>query len=108
MKNILKRILIVEDETIVALDLQNSLKLLGYNVVGTASSGADAIAKAEKMQPDLVLMDIILNGDMDGVQAAETIHSMLDVPVVFLTACADDKTLDRAKVSEPFGNCTAR
>lgn len=98
-----KRILVVEDETIVALDLQSSLTLLGYEVVGTASSGEEAIAKAESTRPDLVLMDIILNGDMDGVQAAETIHSMLNVPVIFLTACADEKTLDRAKVSQPFG-----
>jgi diguanylate cyclase (GGDEF)-like protein/PAS domain S-box-containing protein len=98
-----KRILVVEDETIVALDLQNSLKVLGYEVVGTASSGADAIAKAESRRPDLVLMDIILKGDMDGVQTAETIHSLLDVPVIFLTACADDATLQRAKVTEPFG-----
>ncbi len=65
------RILIVEDETIVALDLKNSLKVLGYDVVGTASSGEEAIAKADQTRPDLVLMDIILKGRMDGVQAAE-------------------------------------
>ena len=97
------RILVVEDETIVALDLQNSLKILGYEVVGTASNGPDAIAKATKTRPDLVLMDIILQGDMDGVQTAEAIHAQLNVPVIFLTACADEKTLQRAKVTEPFG-----
>jgi diguanylate cyclase (GGDEF)-like protein/PAS domain S-box-containing protein len=98
-----KRVLVVEDETIVALDLQSSLKILGYDVVGTASSGAEAIAKAEDTRPDLVLMDIILKGPMDGIQTAEAIHSRLDVPVIFLTACADDKTLQRAKVTDPFG-----
>jgi len=97
------RILVVEDETIVALDLQSSLKILGYEVVGTASNGPDAIAKANKTRPDLVLMDIILQGEMDGVQTAEAIHSQLNIPVIFLTACADEKTLQRAKVTEPFG-----
>lgn len=98
-----KRILVVEDETIVSLDLQNSLKILGYKVVGAASNGPEAIAKAESTRPDLVLMDIILKGDMDGVQAAEAIHARLNVPVIFLTACADEATLHRAKVTEPFG-----
>ena len=98
-----KRILVVEDETIVSLDLQNSLKILGYKVVGAASNGPDAIAKAESARPDLVLMDIILKGDMDGVQTAEAIHARLNVPVIFLTACADEATLQRAKVTEPFG-----
>lgn len=97
-----KRILVVEDETIVALDLQNSLKILGYEVVGIASTGTEAIAKAESETPDLILMDIMLKGDMDGIQAAESIHSFLDVPVIFLTACADELTLNSAKVTEPF------
>lgn len=97
------RILVVEDETIVALDLQNSLTLLGYHVVGTASTGTAAISKALSTQPDLVLMDIILRGDMDGIQTAEEIHSQLSIPVIFLTACADEATLQRAKVTEPFG-----
>ncbi len=97
------RILVVEDESIVALDIKNSLNILGYEVVGHASSGEDAIARAMETRPDLVLMDIILKGEMDGIQAAETIRARLDVPVIFLTACADDKTLNRAKVTEPFG-----
>jgi len=97
------RILVVEDETIVALDLQNSLKILGYEVVGTATSGAEAIAKAEQTHPDLVLMDIILKGNMDGIQTADVIHSRMDVPVIFLTACTDENTLQRAKITEPFG-----
>jgi len=97
-----KRILVVEDETIVALDLQNSLKILGYNVIDVASTGLDAIAKAESERPDLVLMDIILKGEMDGIHAAESIRSRLDVPIIFLTACADELTLNSAKVTEPF------
>jgi diguanylate cyclase (GGDEF)-like protein/PAS domain S-box-containing protein len=102
-KAIPKRVLVVEDETIVSMDLQNSLKCLGYEVVGAAVSGPEAIAKAEASRPDLVLMDIILKGEMDGVQTAETIHARLGIPVIFLTACADEKTLHRAKVTEPFG-----
>jgi diguanylate cyclase (GGDEF)-like protein/PAS domain S-box-containing protein len=102
-ESVQKRILVVEDETIVSLDLQNSLKILGYEVVGAASNGPEAIAKAESTRPDLVLMDIILKGDMDGVQTAEAIHARLNVPVIFLTACADEATLQRAKVTEPFG-----
>ena len=102
-ESVQKRILVVEDETIVSLDLQNSLKILGYKVVGAASNGPEAIAKAESTRPDLVLMDIILKGDMDGVQTAEAIHARLNVPVIFLTACADETTLQRAKVTEPFG-----
>ncbi len=96
------RILVVEDETIVALDLQNSLKILGYDVIGIASTGSEAVAKAGSERPDLILMDIILKGDMDGIQAAENIRLFLDVPVIFLTACADDLTLNSAKVTEPF------
>ena len=102
-ESVQKRILVVEDETIVSLDLQNSLKILGYKVVGAASNGPEAIAKAESTRPDLVLMDIILKGDMDGVHTAEAIHARLNVPVIFLTACADEATLQRAKVTEPFG-----
>ena len=102
-ESVQKRILVVEDETIVSLDLQNSLKILGYKVVGAASNGPEAIAKAESTRPDLVLMDIILKGDMDGIHTAEAIHARLNVPVIFLTACADEATLQRAKVTEPFG-----
>lgn len=93
----------VEDETIVALDLQNSLKILGYEVVGTAANGPDAIARANQTRPDLVLMDIILQGEMDGIEAAEIIHSQLNIPIIFLTASTDENTLQRAKITEPFG-----
>lgn len=99
----LKKILIVEDESILCLDIQNRVKALGYEVVGTANSGEEAIQKVKESHPDLVLMDIMLRGKMDGVQAAEEIRSQVDVPVIYLTAYADEKTLTRAKMTEPFG-----
>ncbi len=97
------QILIVEDESVVALDLQSSLERLGYEAPVAVSSGEEAIAEAEEARPDLVLMDIMLEGDMDGVEAAEQIHERFKIPVVYLTAFADDDTLRRAKITEPFG-----
>ena len=76
---------------------------MGYSVVAVSSSGEEAIEKAEKTQPDLVLMDIMLAGAMDGVEAAEQIHDQLHIPVIFLTAYADDHILERAKRAEPYG-----
>src|SRR5689334_12153209 len=97
------RIMIVEDERIVAKDLQFRLQGLGYQVAAMASEGHDAISKATAQRPNLVLMDIRIEGDMDGIQTAEAIRSELDIPVVFLTAYADQATLARAKITEPFG-----
>jgi CheY-like chemotaxis protein len=97
------RILVVEDETIVSLDIQNRLRMLGYEVVGAAVSGEEAIEKAGLHRPDLVLMDIMLDGNMDGIAAAERIRGRLHIPVIYLTAHADTYTLHRAKVTEPFG-----
>ncbi len=97
------RILVVEDESIVALDIQSRLKNLGYTVSAIASSGEEAIHKVAETQPDLVLMDIKLKGQMDGVKTAEQIRARFDVPVVYLTAYADEATLQRVKVTEPFG-----
>ena len=97
------KILVVEDEGIVAADIQSTLKSLGYDVPAIAFSGEEAIKKVEEIQPDLVLMDIVLRGDMDGIQAAEEIHNRFNIPVVYLTAYADDKILQRAKITEPFG-----
>ncbi len=97
------QILIVEDEGIIAKDIQNTLEGLGYAVPAIASSGEGAIKKAAEALPDLVLMDIVLEGHMDGVEAAEQIRDRLDIPVVYLTAYADNKTLQRAKVTEPYG-----
>ncbi len=97
------KILIVEDEAIVARHIENSLKSLGYAVLGIARSGEQALQKTSQASPDLVLMDIHLKGDLDGVEAAERIRSRFDVPVVYLTAYADERTVERAKLSEPFG-----
>ena len=98
-----KQILIVEDERIVAEDIKGSLQRLGYSVSGTAISGEEAIKKAKEVQPDLVLADIVLKGEMDGIEAASIISSRFDIPVVYLTAYSDDKTLERAKITELFG-----
>ncbi|MEH2264489.1 hybrid sensor histidine kinase/response regulator [Nostoc sp.] len=97
------RILVVEDEVIVARTIASQLSQLGYIVTGTASSGKVAIAKASETQPELVLMDIILKGEMDGIATASQIREQLDVPVIFLTAHGDDHTLERAKITQPFG-----
>ncbi|MEG4048513.1 ATP-binding protein [Microcoleus sp. Pol17_C1] len=97
------QILVVEDEVIVAQDIAGRLKKLGYGVTATVSSGEEAIQKAVENPPDLVLMDIVLKGDMDGVTAAEKIKTNKNVPTVFLTAYADDQTLQRAKLTDPFG-----
>jgi signal transduction histidine kinase/GGDEF domain-containing protein len=98
-----KQILVVEDESIVAIDIQKTLQNLGYDVPAVVPSGQAAIEKAGKDRPDLVLMDIVLKGQMDGIEAAEQIHSRFNIPVVYLTAYADDKILKRAKITEPFG-----
>lgn len=97
------KILVVEDEVIVAEDIGFRLKKLGYIVTATVASGEEAIEKIAENRPDLVLMDIVLKGDMDGVTAAEKIRNRVDIPTVFLTAYADDQTLQRAKLTNPFG-----
>jgi two-component system, cell cycle sensor histidine kinase and response regulator CckA len=97
------RILVVEDERIVARSLRKQLSALGYEVVGSVSSGEEAIGQAGGLQPDLVLMDINLEGNMDGVEAAAIIRNRFQLPVVFLTAYSNKEILTRAKVTEPFG-----
>ncbi|MEG5171386.1 ATP-binding protein [Microcoleus sp. B3-D7] len=97
------KILVVEDEVIVAQDIAGRLKKLGYAVTATVSSGEEAIQKVLENPPDLVLMDIVLKGEIDGVKAAEKIRTNRNVPTVFLTAYADDKTLQRAKLTDPLG-----
>ncbi|MBI3950019.1 MAG: sigma 54-interacting transcriptional regulator [Acidobacteria bacterium] len=96
-------VLVVEDETSLADLVEHKLKSLGYSVAAKAPSGEEAIRKVAETSPDLVLMDIVLEGEMDGVEAAELIRSRFDIPVVYMTACADDATLERAKVTEPYG-----
>jgi two-component system, cell cycle sensor histidine kinase and response regulator CckA len=98
-----KRILIVEDERVVAEDLKRLLVKLGYSVVGVASRGDEAIRKVEAEKPDLVLMDIRIEGPQDGIEVAEYIYAHFDVPVSYLTAYADKPTLERAKATLPFG-----
>ncbi len=97
------RILVVEDEAIIARDLQKRLQAQGYIVTSAVSTGEDAILKAKTDTPDLVLMDIVLLGDMDGIEAAGRIRALLDIPVVYVTAYADEKILERAKITEPYG-----
>jgi light-regulated signal transduction histidine kinase (bacteriophytochrome) len=94
------RILVVEDERILALDLAETLDELGYTVVGVASRGEEAIELAGRLDPQLIVMDVRLAGEIDGITAAETIRDEHDVPVVFLTAHADDDTLHRATSSD--------
>lgn len=96
-------VLVVEDESIVAKDIQQSLIKLGYNVVGTASTGEKALALANELRPDIILMDIMLKGPMSGIDASAEIKKNLSIPVIFLTAYADESTLSKAKVTEPFG-----
>jgi PAS domain S-box-containing protein/putative nucleotidyltransferase with HDIG domain len=100
------RILVVEDESVVAVDVERLLGSLGYSVAGRVSSGMTAIQAVKDKRPDLVLMDIKLEGEMDGIETAEKIHDVFDVPVVYLTAYADEKTLERAKATDPFGYIT--
>ncbi len=97
------QILIVEDERIVAEDVKTKLEHVGYAVAGIVNSGEESVKKAEILKPDLVLMDIVLEGKMDGIEAAAEILSKLNIPVVYLTAYSDKKTLKKAKVTEPFG-----
>src|SRR4051812_6190232 len=96
-------IFIVEDESIVAKDIQNSLTKLGYNVVGFANNGKDAIERITELMPDLVLMDIMIKGNLTGIDVSEKIKETMNIPVIFLTAYADESTLSRAKITEPYG-----
>ena len=97
------KLLVVEDEGIVAMDIADRLTAMGYEVIGSAGSGKEAIALVEKKRPDLILMDIVIEGDFDGVATASYIHKHYQVPVVFLTANSDPRTLNRAKATSPFG-----
>ena len=96
-------ILIVEDEQIVAMDLRNDLENNGFKIVGQTNNGNDAILKATELNPDLVMMDIGLKGEIDGVEAAMKIREQFNLPVIFLTAFANDATIERARLAEPYG-----
>ena len=96
-------ILIVEDEGIIALDLKKKLESLGYSVCAIADNAADALHHAEHLRPALVLMDITIRGDRDGIEVAEEIRRWFHLPVMFLTSHSDKDTLERARITEPFG-----
>ena len=103
MENLKTKILIVEDEAIVAKNIEKHLLNAGYKVVGLATKAEELIEKAETKKPDLVLMDIKLKGKMDGIDAANKIRESLRLPVIFLTSYTDDETFQRAKLTDPFG-----
>jgi CheY-like chemotaxis protein len=97
------QILVVEDSKLVSNIIQKSLKRLGYDVSAAVSSGEEAIKKVAFKRPDLVLMDIVLEGKMDGIETANKIHSLFNVPVIYLTGHDEEKFLEKAKIAEPFG-----
>ena len=99
-------LLVVEDEAVVAMDIAGQLRDMGYRVCGCVDNGRDAIARARADRPDLVLMDVVLRGDMDGIAAAAAIGAELQIPILFLTAYSDDQTVDRAAGAMPYGYLT--
>ena len=98
-----EKIMVVEDEWVVADQLCRDLKDLGYTVCSTASTGDEAIRKAEADRPDLILMDIVLKGKMNGIEAADRIASQFNIPVLYLTAYTNSEYIERAKQTNPFG-----
>ncbi len=97
------KILIVEDENIVAMDIKDRAEVLGYHVTDVIKTGEGALTSVARNKPDLVLMDIVLKGEMDGIETAQQICKEHDIPVVYLTSYSDEKTIKRAKITEPFG-----
>lgn len=96
-------VLVVEDELIVSKDIQNTLTKLGYHVVGSAATGEKALSLVKSETPDIVLMDIMLKGDLNGIETAKNIKANFNIPVIFLTSYADEATLNKAKLAEPYG-----
>ena len=97
------RIMVVDDEAVIALRLQQRLTSMGFDVTGVAYSGEEAVETARDLRPDLILMDIMIPGKLDGIAAAKIVKAELDIPVVFLTAHSEDKIIERAKQAEPYG-----
>ena len=97
------RILIVEDEAIIAMEIESSLKNLGYDVTAVVNSGDNAVLKAKEEEPDLILMDIHIQGEKDGIDTAIEIKSITDIPIVFISGHTDEEKLERAKLSMPYG-----
>ena len=98
----MSKILVVDDEAIITMQLEERLTAMGYTVAGMASTGEDAIDKARRLSPDLVLMDIVMPGKLNGIEAAKSIAEM-DIPVVFVTSYADDAIIEKAKQVGPYG-----
>jgi CheY-like chemotaxis protein/DNA-binding PadR family transcriptional regulator len=99
----MSKILVVDDEAIITMQLEERLTAMGYTVTGMAASGEDAVDKARRLKPDLVLMDIVMPGKMNGIEAAKIIRKELDIPVVFVTSYADDAIIEKAKSVRPYG-----
>ena len=99
----MSKIMVVDDEVIVTTQLEERLSLLGYEVVGRASSGETCVETARKLRPDLILMDIVMPGKLDGIDASKAIKRELDIPVIFVTAYSDDQLIGRARETEPYG-----
>jgi len=97
------KIMVVEDESIIALDIKSRLKRLGYNIPAVVSSGEEAIKLAGEIRPDLVLMDILLKGSLNGIEAAKIINSEICIPVIFLSSFSDNKTMEEARSASPYG-----
>jgi CheY-like chemotaxis protein len=97
------RILVVEDERIVGEDMRLTLVDLGYEIVGVVSTGEEAVRKAAETKPDLALMDIVLAGEIDGIEAAKQMRAVWNVPVIYLTAYSSQCTQNRTQETEPFG-----
>jgi len=97
------KIIVVEDEHIIAMEIQERLRKIGYEVPAIFSSGEEVVKEVKNINPDLIIMDIMLEGKMDGIEAAEKLQNQFDIPLVYLTAYSDKETLERAKITQPFG-----
>lgn len=97
------KIIVVEDESIIALDIKSRLKRLGYNIPAVASTGEEAVKLAEEIRPDLVLMDILLKGNLNGIEAAKIISNEICIPVIFLSSFSDNNTVEEARRASPYG-----
>ena len=103
MQKLKPKILIAENERMIAVDIKNSLHRISCDIIGIVSSGEEVISKVNKEKPDLILMDITLDGAFDGIETAEIISSKYDIPVIYLANYNDRETLQRAKITEPYG-----
>ena len=99
----MKKIMIVEDEAVIALRLEQRIAEMGYEVIGMSHTGEGCVKKARSLLPDLILMDVMISGDLDGIDAAKIMKEELDIPVIFMTAYTEDQIIERAKEVEPYG-----